>query len=460
MLFVGVPRVSFIVSMALTFLLAWAALLLPIDQPLSLGSLEFKLVPTLFILGRSLNLTVSEQPLLLGMWSFAFLWLAGGLFARPPRLFPALVLIVISLLIAALTVDPFIYAALLFELAVMLCVPLLAPPGGTGRRPVLRLLTFMTIGMAFILFVGWMLEGAAASPGIAALTVRAGVLLGLGFAFLLPVFPFHSWVPMLTEEADSYSGAFFLFALPVAIAIFGLELVDRFVWLRRSEALQAILLTGGALMVVAGGLLASLEDRLGRQLGFAVMLETGMSMLAVAAYQPIQTTLFFALLLPRGISLLIWAAALGNLGGIGTIRPTLESVRGLGRRYPLRFGAILLAIFSLAGLPLLSGFPFRLILIQQLAVTANWAAAAVLLGNFGLLSAGFRLIASIVSEAPNLPEGATELTLDSTLKSVPDFSAWVFITVAGLGSLLVGLFPFLFWTFFERLPAIFAQLGR
>ncbi|TAK14119.1 MAG: hypothetical protein EPO32_02945 [Anaerolineae bacterium] len=458
-LFSGSPRFTFTFALVLAFLLAWAALLLPIDQPLAVGGFAFKLTPTFFFLGRSLDLTVSDQPLLLGVWGLVFLWLAGGLFAQPPRLFAPAVLVAVALLTAALAVTPFLYAALLFELTAMLFVPLLAPQG-RGSRGVLRMLAFMTIGMTFILFVGWMLEGAAASPGIPVLTLRAGVLLGLGFAFLMAVFPFHSWVPMLMEGADLYSAAFLLFMLPGAVALFGLELVDRFVWLRQSPTLFTLLLAGGAIMVLVGGLLAGLERRLDRQLGFAILLETGMSMLAVAVLQSTGLALFFALLLPRGISLLVWAASLANLSQQPRVDLSLAGVKGLAGRYALRFAAILMAIFSLAGLPLLSGFPFRMLLIQNLAVDSPWVAGAVLLGNFGLMASGLRIIASIVSEAPR-PDLSVAVTGDELERArTPDFPAWLFISVAGAGSLVVGLFPQWFWPLFDRLPAIFTQLGH
>ncbi len=452
------PRAVNAIATGAAFLLAWAALLLPIDQSLVLGSLNFKITETFFVLGRSISLTAAEQPLLMAVWGIAFLWLAGAWFARPPALFAPIALLAVALLTAALRVEPFLYAALLFELVALLFLPLLAPPGRPSRRSALRFLSFITLGMPFILFVGWLLAGVVASPGTLVLVVRAGTLLGVGFAFLLAIVPFHSWVPQLMEEANPYAAGFLLFILPGSVLLFGLELIDRFVWLRESATLVVLLQGVGGLMAVVGGLFAALEKHIGRMLGYAVLLETGLSLLAISSGQPVALPLFFGLLLPRAISLLVWAGTLSNwqVGAGATL--TLTGLQGLARPYPLRSAGLLLAMFSLAGLPLLAGFPFRIQLVQALAVAYPLSAAAVLLGSLGLLAAGLRTLTALVSDPPT---GTSEpLEAATILQLRQDFGASLFLAVTALGSLLVGLFPHWFWPFLTSLTDLFNQLGR
>lgn len=456
--FLRQPRLMNSLAIGSAFLLAWAALLLPINQPLVLGSINYKITETFFILGRTLTLTAVEQPLLMALWGVTFLWLAGSLFAQPPSLFAPIALLTVALLTAALTVDPFLYAALMFELVALLALPLLAPPGRRSRQAAMRFLAYITLGMPFILFVGWLLAGVAASPGILVLVVRAGALLGVGFAFLLAIFPFHAWVPQLAEEANPYAAAFLFLLLFSAVGLFGLDLIDRFVWLRESQTLAALLLGAGALMALVGGLFAGLERHLGRALGYAVLLETGLSLLAVGSGGA-ALALFFGLLLPRAISLLVWAAALSNWQ-VGGVALTLGGVRGLARRTPYHAAALLLAVFSLAGLPGLAGFPFRLLLAQALALHQPLAAAAVLLGSLGLLAAGLRLLTALVDDSPEDSGVALDTQPLPAAPARVDFAVWLFIGLATAGSMLVGLFPQWFWPFITRLPAIFTQLGR
>ena len=71
-------------------------------------------------------------------------------------------------------------------------------------RGVVRFLIYQTLAMPFILLAGWLLAGVEASPGDLALTAQSAAMLGMGFAFLLAIFPLYNWVPLLIEETSPY----------------------------------------------------------------------------------------------------------------------------------------------------------------------------------------------------------------------------------------------------------------
>ena len=122
-----------------------------------------------------------------------------------------------------MAVQPFLYAALLIELAALAAIPLLAPQGQAPGRSVVKFLTYQTLGMPCILLAGWLLAGVETSPGDLALTIQATVMLSLGFAFLLAVFPLHDWIPGLMAECHPYLAGFLLWVMPSVIIVFSLS---------------------------------------------------------------------------------------------------------------------------------------------------------------------------------------------------------------------------------------------
>ncbi|MBW8011327.1 MAG: hypothetical protein FVQ83_08810 [Chloroflexi bacterium] len=445
----------------ISLLLAWTAWQVPIGEVLSLGQIALKIEPTLSIFGRDFTLEDSERTFLAVLYLANTLWLLGALIARPGNLFVPLEMGMMSLLIAALAVEPFLYAALLIEIAALLSVPLLASPGKPAGRGVFRFLTFQTLGMPFILFTGWMLAGVDASPGDLDLVVRAGVLMGLGFAFLLPIFPFHSWIPMLAREAHPYVIGFLLVMLPGFVSMFGLGFLNRYSWLRDSEAVYGLLRSIGVIMVVLGGLWAAFQRHMASILGFAVIIEIGLSLLAVGLGTSVGVSIFFVLFLPRTLSIITWAIALTLIGSRTNNDLSFNAVQGLGLKFPYLAAVILLAIFSLAGLPILAGFPVRFALWSNLAAMSPYLAIGALLGSLGLLVGGVRVLSVLVVKndsknhlIDNKEDTSITLSVDPLTPTTQ-----VFFLLVGLVLLLVGLVPQWFLPYFEKLSSMFAQLA-
>ncbi len=79
-------------------------------------------------------------------------------------------------------------------------------------------------------------------------------------------------------------------------------------------------------------------------------------------------------------------------------------MQGIGRHFPLVILGVLAAHFSLAGFPLLVGFPILLSLMDQLVQISVSLALFTLLGSFGLLIGGLRSLTVFVIGPEELPE--------------------------------------------------------
>jgi formate hydrogenlyase subunit 3/multisubunit Na+/H+ antiporter MnhD subunit len=441
-------RFSPLIGGTVSTILALIALIFPIDTALLLGSISLKISSSVQFFGRSFAINTADGPLIAIIYGLAALWFFGTEASGTANRFVSLGLMIVALLTASIAVEPFLFAALLLDMAAMLVIPLLVPIYQKPGRGVVRFLIYQTLAMPFILFSGWMLAGVEASPGAIGPTVQAGTILGLGFAFLLGVFPLYNWIPMLMEEASPYVTGFLLWVLPTFTVIFALGFLDRYTWLRTSPQLSSAIQFAGVFMVASGGLFASQQKHIGRIMGYAAITETGLLVLAMGLKSSEVVNTVFLLLIPRGLELAVWALALSIIKRKAySLR--FGEVQGMARRYPMAVAALLLAHLSMTGFPLLAGFPPRLALWQELAGQSLVISFWVFLGLLGLLIALIRTLAVFVMAEENK---AWELN-----------ESWVQMTMLGLGVIglfILGMFPQVLQPFIIDLPALFNHLGQ
>ena len=438
LVFTKQTRLSIFVSLILYTVLGLVSLLHDFGEVMKLGPLSFELKTTLNFLGRLLVLENQDRLYLVLASFFSVIWI-GGIRAAgiESRVIPYQ-LIVTASLTAALAVEPFIFSAFFIEIAVICSIPMLVKQGEHIGKGVLRFLIFETLAMPLILLGGWLLAGNQASPSDIEQITIAGFFLGIGFAFWFAVFPFHSWVPQLSEDASPYLVTFLLTIFPQVALIGILEFASEVAWIRGSQLFSTVLLSIGTIMVVATAIWAFYEQKVARLFGFVVLFESGCLLLLVSLQTQLAIETLFLTLFPRALAL-----ALAGFS-ISVIFPKDDdgrnlTIHGSFRDYPFASGGLVLSFLSIIGFPLLAEFPHKLTLFELLRNLHPEVLIWVMIGLIGML----------------VP--VANLMLKMTRSEKKEFNVkenWIQIFIIGVGGLILiimGMFPNIFREIFAPL---------
>ncbi|HSG43035.1 MAG TPA: proton-conducting transporter membrane subunit [Anaerolineales bacterium] len=441
-------RILSLVGGITAILLASIALIIPIEEVFELGALSFKIESSLNILGRTLSIQPAEGSLLALIYGTAALWFFGAEASKSAKKLVPIGLLITSLMIAAIAVEPFLFAALFIEMVVLLAVPMLTSIYKRPGKGIIRFLIYQTLAMPFLLLSGWLLAGVESSPGDLALAAQSASILGLGFAFLFAIFPLYSWIPMLLDEASPFVVGFLLWLIPTITIIFGAGFIDRYSWLRSSPQLTTTLQFAGIIMIVTGGLWAAFQTHIGRMMAYGSVAETGLSLLALSLDLRLGISILFLLLPARALAFAVWSLSLTILKEHSdTMR--FSSVRGMLRISPLASAGLIIASLSTSGFPLLAGFPARLALWDALSRGSFGTALWMGIGIVGLFVASFRMLAvlSMADEYTGWEVGE-------------DWLQGIMLGLGVIGLFFLGVFPQSVQYILSSLPGMFEHLGR
>ncbi len=448
LIFVNNQRALSVLGGTIAVLLAVMANFIPIGLALSMGGLSFKIDSSLSILGRVLTIQPTEGPLLALIYAAVALWFFGAEASRTATRLVPLGFMITALMIASFAVEPFLYAALFIEMAILLAVPMLTSIYSPPSKGVVRFLIYQTLAMPFILLAGWLMGGVEASPGDLALAAQSASMLGLGFAFLLAIFPLYNWVPMLSEEVPPYIVGFLLWILPTITIIFGAGFLDRYSWLRSSQQLIVALRLAGLIMVVSSGVFAAFQRNLARILAYGAIAETGFSILALSLDLKLGIPILFLLIPARALGLAVWSLSVTIIKEeVETMR--FRAARGILRILPFAGSGMIIAALSTSAFPLLAGFPARLALWQNLARDSITSALWLGVGIIGLLTGTFRSLA-VISMAEEYTSWQPRESLTQR----------IMLGLGVIGLFVLGIFPQVVQYFLSTMPLMFEHLGR
>jgi multicomponent Na+:H+ antiporter subunit D len=314
---------------------------------------------------------------------------------RAPLLYACLCLALAGLLGLAVTGDVF-NAFVFLEIVSLSTYTMIA----MGRRrqalvAAFRYLVIGTVGALFLLTGIGMAYAVTGTLNMADMAQRltgghdnralqaAVVLVFVGLAVKMAVFPLHAWLPAAYGEAPSVVSMFVAatgtkVALYVfcrfAFTVFGASLVFGVMPLDRVGLLLAVL------GILGGSLAACFQDDLRyvlawssiAQIGYilaGISLATGAGVSAAYLHMIMHAVTKAALFATAGLLLL----------RLGSVR--LSALAGIGRRMPWTFAAFVVAGLGLVGVPPSAGFAGKWALASALVEQGQWLVLAALLGG-------------------------------------------------------------------------------
>lgn len=421
-----------------SLLLALAAFIFPETLNFDLLGRNYLFDDTFMILNRALILTGSQLKIVAILYLFSFLWNIAGLRFSVSRWFPTVSLTITALWVSTLAVEPFLYAALIVELIVLISILLLTPRGEQTDRGVMRYLVSQTIAMPFILLSGWMVAGIESAPSASTLILRGTVMILIGFSLWLAIFPLHTWLPMLAEKAHPWVFSFVFLMQQSILAIFLLKVLDQFAWLRNLSGIFPAIQWAGVLTLLAGGLLASLQTKVNRILAYLVLIETGYTVLAIGLIGQGGGEALALGILPRAIAYWQWAYTLSSIQQIAPeIDGSFPSLQGLFTRLPFHSMSLIISLLALLGLPAFGLFPAKRILWNSGAGLTYLYTPLLGLGVAGMALFILRLMHTLLTTEPDSPSLANSLIARESLWQI------IVLCLITLLSMLMGLLPHL-----------------
>ncbi len=429
LLFSEKRKLTIVLALLVCGLLAAIAVTIPINSLILVGDTSIIFTDSIEVLGRTLSLSRSTQPLLAFFFVYAALWILSSLVIQVHRFFVPLVLMETALLIGMTAVSPFIYGAFLILFAALIAIPIFwVQKTVVSSEGTIRFLLFQVLGLIFLALGGWMAAAVDINPSDEFLLRRTVIVLLVGFVFWLAIFPFHNWVALLMDETCPSLSGFTITILQFSTFFILLNFLRKYLWLRTYQPLFVGMQIIGILMLIIGSLWGFFQRSVQRIHAFQLVAENGILLFLLGVKTEQSFSIFFSLLFIRVFTSIIWAFAVKCLGQLPDFNIT--RFQGLYHRKPFVSAALIVSYFALAGFPLLPSFPFKTAMISIAFAQSSdfgWAAA---FGLFVLLAAGFSLGKTLFGGQ----ESDTDLSGESLGQKL-------FLSAAILLILLIAIFP-------------------
>lgn len=349
----------------------------------------------LVLSGYSLQLRVSNTPILASYLLLAALTLALNALHTHDTLFPAQVWMlltgysVLTLLTNAPTA-PIVTSSVLFIMLTALSVYVLHGGRQRNLNVGVRLLIPPVLATPLLLVGGWWLEQIPLNPQDLVFMQTAGTLIGLGFLVLLTPFPLHGAWSASSESSSPAAALLVGLFYQLGVLYLAAQALTLYPFIFRQTNWPVWTSALGLLTAIWGGVAAMGTTHAGRLWGYAAIHDWGLILLTMTAPELRSWTLVLFLFALRVISMITSAIGLIALERqVGSLE--MQHLRGVGLRMPWSSAAVLLGGLGLVGFPLTAGFAGHWAALQSLAMLDWRLATAIVAAAVGAMLGFVRL---------------------------------------------------------------------
>jgi NADH-quinone oxidoreductase subunit N len=303
----------------------------------------------------------------------------------------------------------------------------------------------LLFGLAYV----WGMTGTTRVDGVAAAlttqlahgSIQPGLAMGLAFmttgvAFKMAAVPFHYWTPDAYQGSPTPVTGYLSVGPKIGAFAIALRLFVGALGPLKADWLPVVIVLAAATMTL-GNLVAITQDNVKRMLAYSSIAHTGYILVGLAAYAGGQQS---------GISAILFYGAaytFMNMGAFAVVtalqrRPGVTSqittFAGLGRRDPWLGALMALFLLSLTGIPPLAGFWAKAYVILAAIQAGGWLTVLAVLAMVNAAAAAFYYLRVVVYMYMREPT-------DETVPSAPSPLFRVGLAIAGIGTLIFGLFP-------------------
>ena len=295
---------------------------------------------------------------------------------------------------------------------------------------------------AFILYGLGILYGLTGSMALNAIEHRlisspafwlAAAMLIAGIGFKLTIVPFHLWAADVYEGSPAPVTAY----LSVASKGAGLAFMFQIVFhMMRGFVAEAAMMTAifAAITMTLGNTVAIVQQNIKRFMAFSAISQAGYLLMGfVGGMAEGVPAMLFYMLVYAVTNLTVFACIIWYSNQTG--REQIEDYRGLSRTNPIIALAMMLGLFSLAGIPPLSGFVGKFFLFSIASKAGfHWLVAVAAVNSTISLYYYLRIVRQMYIEPAD--KDAPIIPITATLG--------ITIAVLSAGVLLMGIIPSLY----------------
>jgi NADH-quinone oxidoreductase subunit N len=272
------------------------------------------------------------------------------------------------------------------------------------------------------------LHGAASHSGLPHLMLFGLIFMLVGIAFKLGAAPFHMWIPDVYQGASTPVTTFIASASKLAAFGMAYRLLEAGLG-DLSQYWQPMLAAVAVLSLAIGNLVAIVQSNLKRMLAYSTISHMGYLLIGLVNAGPegYASAMFYAISYA-----LMGTAAFGvilALARAGFECEEIDDFKGLNQRSPWMAFLMMLAMFSLAGVPPLYGF-FAKYLVLQAAIDANMLWLAIVGVVFAIIGLYYYLRVVKVMYFDKAEDGVqTRVQPDPTLRVALSLNALVLVAL-------------------------------